>query len=145
MKIWELITGAKPPKPGEMGKIVSIEEIENFETETEFGYGLFAGYRITTENFIINCLIDNRQSCCEEWGYLSSADNLSDFIGAEALTIEIIEIDNSIKNDDSYDKEEKINLETSKGLLQFSVYQKHNGYYTHGTIVQAIEVRKRRV
>ena len=114
---------------GNLGKILSIEEVTD--------YFEYEGYIIETATHIIRCLIDNRQDCCESWGHLSSPDNFEDFIGSTILKIDKIDIECHEKYGDG--GEEKLNIETDIGTLQFSVYQIHSGYYIHGTVVRVEE------
>ena len=94
----------------------------------------FDGYRIKTNKRIIEFLISNLQNCCEYWGYISTPDDVSQFIGATLKDISEIK-SSSIRPDngeDMYDGETVfLNLETSNGLLQLNVYNEHNGYYAH--------------
>jgi hypothetical protein len=96
------------------------------------------GYEIVTDKQTIHILIDNEQSCCEQWGYLTSEDDLNSFIGAELFGI--TKTDTELK---TYDLPEEecavifVNLETSQGTLQFTVYNIHNGYYGHTVVVRS--------
>lgn len=107
-------------------KILAIGELDE---------GGLIGYRIITTAQTIDIGIGKGQSCCESFGYLTSEDDLKDFIGADLL--EVVQVDtelNSImleKNRVSRYACIFINLNTSKGTLQFAVYNEHNGYYGH--------------
>jgi hypothetical protein len=108
-----------------MKEIISkIEEVDSNNN---------SGYLITTNKQKIEILIDNLQDCCEEWGYVCSEDNPNDFIGAKLLNIVLV--DEGLKTYDFVGDSECtamfINLETDKGLLQFVLYNIHNGYYGH--------------
>lgn len=122
--------------------IKSIEYFQPFEGE----YKGMEGYKIVTDKQEILILINNSQQCCEEWGYeacsekgiLETQDDLDDYIGVEILDIEIVDTEKDIyKNltDRVYrfysSNAEFVNIKTSKGKLQFSVYNAHNGYYGH--------------
>ena len=122
--------------------IKSIEYFQPFEGE----YKGMEGYKIVTDKQEILILINNSQQCCEEWGYeacsekgiLETQDDLDDYIGAEILDIEIVDTEKDIyKNltDRVYrfysSNAEFVNIKTSKGKLQFAVYNAHNGYYGH--------------
>lgn len=119
-----------------------IEYFQPFEGE----YKGMEGYKIVTDKQEILILINNSQQCCEEWGYeacsekgiLETQDDLDDYIGAEILDIEIVDTEKDIyKNltDRVYrfysSNAEFVNIKTSKGKLQFAVYNAHNGYYGH--------------
>lgn len=122
--------------------IKSIEYFQPFEGE----YKGMEGYKIVTDKQEILILINNSQQCCEEWGYeacsekgiLETQDDLDDYIGAEILDIEIIDTEKDIYKsltDRVYrfysSNAEFVNIKTSKGKLQFAVYNAHNGYYGH--------------
>lgn len=122
--------------------IKSIEYFQPFEGE----YKGMEGYKIVTDKQEILILINNSQQCCEEWGYeacsekgiLETQDDLDDYIGAEILDIEIVDTEKDIYKsltDRVYrfysSNAEFVNIKTSKGKLQFAVYNAHNGYYGH--------------
>lgn len=109
-------------------KIVSIEEIFDVEHEGAFYDGYFV---LTEENETHTVLIENGQSCCEDWGYFSTNDNLKEFLG---LTLK--DVDTNIDPEGgAYGATSTyfVNFrfeETSK-VLQLAVYNSHNGYYGH--------------
>jgi len=124
-----------------MEKILKIEEI----TEGEEYLDGKSGYAITTDKQVVKLLIDNYQSCCESWGYFMTEDNVDEFIGADLIDISLTDTALNTKkleehNLDPNDKWVKtgimfVNLNTSKGLLQFVAYNVHNGYYGHEAYV----------
>lgn len=114
------------------------------------------GYKITTNKQNIYILIQGGQQCCEEWGYescsnagiLETKDDFKDFINAELISIESVEpethngtsIYNALLEQIGYDRSEIaaefVNIKTSNGLLQFAVYNCHNGYYGHSIYIK---------
>ena len=113
------------------------------------------GYKIVTSKQNIFILIDAEQCCCENWGYeacsskgiITSNDDFNDFVGAELIDVAIISPENhkeikiySELLDISYNHEEDnaefVNLNTTNGLLQFAVYNSHNGYYGHDIYIK---------
>lgn len=103
-----------------------------------------SGYLIKTNKRTIKFLIDDEQDCCESWGYFTSEDNLSEFIGTELLSIKVVDdalnitellLDEHTKevagDDDRSTSTMFVNVNTSNGLLQFTAYNNHNGYYGH--------------
>jgi hypothetical protein len=120
-------------------KIKSIEETSwNNRTSTWYSSG-YDGFVITFEDDKqIKMGISNGQSCCEQFGYLMSQDDFSDFIGAGLLNIEGVDSDKA-----SIDLGRSlytgnamfINVYTTAGLLQFVAYNEHNGYYSHEAVV----------
>lgn len=111
--------------------ILKIEEIE-FKGKS--------GFAITTNEQSIKLGIDNDQCCCEQWGYFMSQEDTSDFIGAKLTGLKIT--DTLLKQNTEFDVNNIyeggvmfVNVETSKGLLQFVAYNEHNGYYGHEACV----------
>lgn len=120
-------------------KIIRIEEV-TFKLEADGQE--FDGYQVITDKQTIKLGISNYQSCCESWGYFMSEDDLKEFEGAElkeitltdvALKTEIFkskDIDLELEGDLMF-----VNFSTDKGVLQFTAYNQHNGYYGHSAIV----------
>lgn len=120
-----------------MEKILSINEVEDFKLQ-ENDYRKFDGYEVVTDKQKILLLIEGHQQCCESFGYFMSKDNLGDFIGAELLEITLTDtalntkkIDEEFKYGLDYVDLMFVNLKTNKGILQFTAYNEHNGYYGH--------------
>lgn len=120
-----------------MEKIIRIEE-RNFKT-TPDDWSSYDGFEITTDEQVIKIGISDGQSCCESFGCIISEDNISEFIGADLISVSLT--DNSLmttKLSTDYLDEGGVmfvNLETSKGLLQFAAYNFHNGYYGHTAVL----------
>lgn len=79
----------------------------------------------------------NGHCCCEKWGYLSSEDDFGSFIGSELKNVYVTDtkletIVPKMEEDLDAGSAMFINVETTKGLLQFAAYNEHNGYYGHG-------------
>ena len=116
-------------------KILNIEDYAFCED--------YIGYRITTNNRIIEVLIDNEQQCCEGWGYMCSEDDVTTFVGGDLLSFDVVNDMLEVKEFPklcSYLEAEEcifINFKTSKGDLQIVVYNSHNGYYGHEVIVRS--------
>ena len=110
-----------------MEKILKVEDCEDLN---------WNGYKITTDEQEIKILIENEQFCCEDWGYICSEDNLSDFIGAEIISIKTT--DDALKTTELKLEDVGVSgrcffvtIETTKGPLQFTLYNEHSGYYGH--------------
>lgn len=120
-----------------MEKIIRIEET-TFKVN-EDSYGAMDGYQIITDEQTIKLGIDNGQSCCENWGYFMSEDNLEEFEGAGLIDIQLTDTQLETKEiniDEMYEGDGMfVNIITSKGLLQFVAYNQHNGYYGHSSCV----------
>lgn len=122
-----------------MSKILNIEEVDNVNFNGD-NYLCYDGFRIETEDEEIYFLINNFQSCCENWGtYLYTPENLKNYIGAEYLGYDeknCSEIENNLK-DEFVDPDETcfLNIHTSNGTIDFAVYNSHNGYYSHAVIL----------
>ena len=105
------------------------------------GYSAMDGYKVETDTHIFHILIDNGQSCCESWGYFSSEDDMSKFIGSELREINLTDKALNVKKfeeSDYYEDEggiQFVDFVTNKGVFQLAVYNAHNGYYGHGILV----------
>lgn len=80
--------------------------------------------------------ISHDQDCCEEWVYISQADNedVSNYIGAKIRSIEIVDYSVLTQLEEIGACETDcyfLNVMTTKGELNFAVYNIHNGYYGH--------------
>ena len=122
-----------------VSKVEKILEIE------EGSWHGFDGFKIKTNKQMIELLISGSQDCCENYGYFMTNDTTSDFIGAKILDIQIV--DESL-NQQKMNKIVQIyegstmfvNIITNKGVLQFTAYNEHNGYYGHQAKVQSIQL-----
>lgn len=117
-----------------MSKIVLIEDT----SWSEGSWNGYDGYRIVCDDGKdIKMGISNGQNCCENWGYLTSEDNLQQYVGAELLSVKVV--DEALNVETCPDVYEGgvtfINVETSKGMFQFVAYNEHNGYYSHDCVL----------
>lgn len=145
-----------------MEKIISIEEVYGLKlshigTSNErarvgmvqmmnalfSGYGSYDGYKIKTSEHEYMILIDNGQCCCESWGYFSSDDDFARFIGKKLLSVECTDTalnTQKVEETAPYGFEcggiQFVDFKMSDGsVLQFAVYNEHNGYYGHPIII----------
>ena len=140
-------------------KIVKIEEIKDFKIKCighhsktahlgiKFmlnavmgGFSEYDGYKVTTTDHEYFILIDNGQNCCESWGYMVSEDNFDNFIGKTLVGVELTNtaLDKKVVEDLYCDDDQIqfVDFNMSNGsVLQFTVYNSHNGYYGHSVIV----------
>lgn len=116
-------------------KILRIEETSFPDKDRD--YISYDGFIIITDKQSIKLGIDNGQSCCENWGYFMTNDDLGEFIGAEVMGVSIV--DECLKKEKAPDIYEGgvmfVNIETSNGTLQFTAFNSHNGYYGHTALV----------
>ena len=130
-----------------METILEIEEFFGEKLEkSEYNWSTFDGFRIKTSEKELVLAISDGASCCENFGTISTEDDFEEFIGAEIRNILITEgnltselMENLSKEYVSSDETEFITLETTKGTLQFAVYNSHNGYYGHSVYIQVGE------
>lgn len=101
-----------------------------------------SGFVVTTDEQVIKLLIDNYQQCCESWGYFMSEDDTQSFVGStlRGISVTTTALKTYEFGDDGphtpyrwadEDQVMFVNLETSRGLLQFVAYNYHSGYYGH--------------
>ena len=123
--------------------ILDIKEVSGFN-DTPDSWSSYDGYKIITDKQEIFFGISNGQSCCENWGYFSTPDDLNEFIGTGLLEVKVV--DTSLyteKLKELYLDEGQImfvTFETTNGTLQFAAYNSHNGYYGHTAILRSIQL-----
>lgn len=125
-----------------MEKIISIEE-KSFNLNDEDDWGRdYEGFIIKTDKQEILIGISNYQSCCEDWGYFMSHDDFSEFIGANFISVKVVDEALKVKQVEEleYANVMFVNIETSNGLLQFVAHNTHNGYYAHEAIVKSVQL-----
>ena len=123
-----------------MSKILNIKFVYdvNFNNDR---YSNYDGFKIETEDEEIYFVIGNSQECCENWGtYLYTPEDLKDYIGAEYLGYDeksCEEVENALKKECvNSDEICFLNILTTKGTIDFAVYNSHNGYYSHAVILK---------
>jgi hypothetical protein len=126
-----------------MEKILEIYDVDNEKEDDLYGWG--EGFIVKTDKQEIRMLISNSQSCCESFGHFSSNDDIKEFIGANLLEIKLVDTCLNVKKlQDGVSQDDTIfvNLETDRGILQFAVYNSHNGYYGHEVIIRSNQLNK---
>ena len=122
----------------ENAKILSIKE-DTIVDKSNWYKQTYEGLIIETDKGSIKLVISDSQSCCENFGslFFETPDDISQFIDAEILQIEDI----CIKREDyiDTDSETQLRITTDKGIIQYAIYNEHNGYYSHGTILQVFD------
>lgn len=114
--------------------IKNITEVSDVYFDNK--WNTYDGYCIETDSRKLYFVINNGQCCCENWGYLSSEDDFGSFIGSELKNVYVTDtklgtIVSNMKEDLDAGSAMFINVETTRGLLQFVAYNEHNGYYGH--------------
>ena len=124
-----------------MSKILNIEEVYNIQLNCKPDYEYFDGIKVETEDEEIYFVIDNDQQCCENWGkYLYTSEEVKEYIGADYLGYDT-ETSNAmmecLKEEYIYYPSDVcfLNIHTSKGDIDYAVYNSHNGYYSHAVIL----------
>ena len=120
-------------------KIISIDG-DYYDYDKD---GNMIGLKIETDKGDIKLLISNSSQCCEDWGclFFETADDVDRFIGAKILDIKSVEIDGISASGYNLDSgsETQLKITTNKGVLQYAVYNSHNGYYSHARILQILD------
>ena len=108
----------------------------------EYTHKDMEGLRIITDKGSIKLLIDMDGQCCETFGalFLETPDNTDHFIGATINSITDLEVANPEFDDGDEGAETQLRITTSRGVLQYAVYNAHNGYYSHTTFLQVFDV-----
>lgn len=118
-----------------MAKITNIADL-TFKADNQ--YTSYDGLVVSLDNGKdVKVGIDNGQSCCENWGYITSEDNYEDFIGAELISVSGVDSKLAhVELPDVYEGDTMfVNFVTSEGVLQFVAYNEHNGYYSHEAVL----------
>lgn len=120
---------------------MEVIKVISEHSEGEGSWSKKIGYAIETNKQVIKLLIDDYQSCCENYGYFMSEDDFSEFIDAELLDIKVTdtELKQGLLEKHNLDIDDKwfeggvlfVDIVTTKGTLQFVAYNEHNGYYGH--------------
>ena len=128
-----------------LGKVKSIVQVTDIALDNKCCRQ--DGYKVVTDKCSFLVLIDNFQSCCEDWGYFSSDDDIKKFVGKELKKICFTDeaLNTKVYNENigwGLDKGgvvfvDFIFLDGAK--LQFAVYNGHNGYYGHEVVVTKTE------
>lgn len=125
-------------------KILEIKQVDTWSPDGK-KYSTYEGFKITTDKQEIILAIADGQGCCEQWGYFMSNDNFEDFVGADLLDIKIVDsclnVERLKEICEGVTDVMFVNVETSKGLLQFTAYNSHNGYYGHDAIVSSTQLK----
>lgn len=112
-----------------------IESIEKYTIDESKCCESESGYIISTESRTITISAESgaiNGSCCEDFGDITTDDDINEFIGCDLLSIFTSNTIESEKvNDDRYLYSAFIVFNTNNGPLQFTVYNTHNGYYGH--------------
>lgn len=131
--------------------IFSIEQERDYPVQYKTFSGQMSsdtcdGYLIRTNLQDIFFGISSGQSCCEQWGYICSEEEqeFHTYVGAELLNIKLTDVNRMVAK---VDEELQygfdcggimfIDLETNLGVLQFAVYNNHNGYYGHSVYLRS--------
>lgn len=137
-EMFDLELGNTTPSSGTNGANIGFSQM----LSALRGYGEYDGYKIETDLDTYLILIDNGQSCCESWGYFTSEDDTSEYIGKELIEVRLTDkaLNNKKVKDSGYYEDcggiQFVDFVMSDGsVLQFAVYNAHNGYYGHGIIV----------
>ena len=120
----------------ENAKILSIKE-DTIVDKSSGWRESYEGLIIKTNKGSIKLVISDGQSCCEQWGalFFETPDDVSQFVGAKILQIQDIDI----KREEFIDNETQLRITTDRGIIQYAIYNEHNGYYGHGTILQVFD------
>jgi len=112
-----------------------IQSIDSDYTEKITEYVSQSGLHIITDKGDIKLLIDDNSQCCEIFGhgFLETPDSIDSFIGSKLLKIEDVCIEQNRE-------ETQLKITTTKGVLQYAVYNEHNGYYSHCTFTQVFDL-----
>jgi len=123
------------------GAVITDIDSDYFVKEA---YSRLSGLKVSTNKGDIMLLISPDSNCCEDYGdmFLETPDDISRFIGAKVIEISDV---TTVNCKESYDcgGETQLKIVTNKGVLQYAVYNDHNGYYSHATFLQVFDYKER--
>jgi hypothetical protein len=101
------------------------------------------GLKIITDRGDIVLVIDNESSYCEIFGgdFLETPDDITKYIGATLLSV--ADTNDYSLNSSEFSNETQLKIITTKGILQYAVYNEHNGWYSHSTFLQVFNHEER--
>lgn len=104
----------------------------------KYTHYIMEGLYINTDKGVIKILIDNLLQYEEDAGalFLETPDDISKFVGAKILKIEDVCIGLTAREHHECGDESQLKIVTNKGVLQYAVYNVHNGYYSHAVFKQ---------
>lgn len=105
----------------------------------------FCGYKIKTNLRTLYLIVNSYKQCCESFGYscvsegvIITEDDIETFLQADLIDLDVSTENNQIKSllKERFGLYETIyavfiDVKTSKGVLQFTLYNSHNGWYGH--------------
>jgi hypothetical protein len=102
-------------------------------------YNTLEGLKIVTDKEDIILVMDQYSQCCENFGadFLETSDDITKYIGAKLVSVE--DTNDYVLNDSAYSNETQLKVVTTKGVLQYAVYNEHNGWYSHSTFLQVFD------
>jgi hypothetical protein len=129
-----------------METIVSVTECM-FKIDGDKWPRYYDGYIVLTNKQTIKIGISDGQSCCEDYGHVTSEDDFEKFAGAKYLGIELTDTNLcERKFQDMYEGGVMfVDILTDRGKLQFVTYNYHNGYYGHESVVISKELNHEEV
>jgi len=123
-----------------------MTQLEDKEIIEEFIYDNWS-YKIRTNKQVIFMgFVGDGGGCCSVQGFMTTEDTLKDFIGAELLDINLIDMDYTAHPLSKNYKEGEgvkfcfIDIITNKGKLQFAIYNDHNGYYGYDIEINSTQL-----
>lgn len=112
------LNGSKGARLGMSGMISALSDYTSYD-----------GYLVETTEHKYHILIDNGQSCCENWGYMTSEDDLKDYIGTELREVRLTDTAlNQAKIDEDFyygGNIQFVDFVTDNGVFQIAVRSIH--------------------
>lgn len=118
----------------------TIMSINDSFAKCEGKYTTLEGLKIETDKGNVVLLIDTDGQYCENFGndFLETPDDINKYIGAKIIAIEDTN-NRELNPNDEESSETQLKIVTNRGVLQYAVYNSHNGYYSHSTFLQVFD------
>jgi hypothetical protein len=97
------------------------------------------GLKIATDRGDIILVMNQDSQYCERFGanFLETPDDIIKYIGATLISVE--DTNDSELNDSEESNETQLKVVTTKGSIQYTVYNGYNGYYSYSTFLQVFD------
>jgi hypothetical protein len=120
-----------------LGEVI-IDSIEEFLIEG------FEGWCVNTNKGVIYLTISDSKQCCEYFGYAIECQDQGDFNFYKGASIVRIEQDARPYDDFQGDEYSRggytnLNIVTNKGVIDFWVYNLHNGFHEHVVKIKVLD------
>ena len=112
--------------------LVTIESVEEMDDEHRW-----LGYKVVMSDprKNVTCKISNDRLCCEQYGAHVDVP-LVTFVGAQYLSVATEEHPTERAHGEDCGARFIVRIHTDRGTITMTLYNEHNGYYTHEFFIE---------